>query len=213
MASAAPVLPQQSIVTGPAPVGRIAFSFDPEKFTQAAVYVISRCPPVMTRKKLFKLLYFADKEHLVKYARPILRDYYINMDQGPVPSASYDLVKANLERWPQIVIDAFAKHVEVSGMYLSVRASAGTDLLSKSDIEVLNAVIDRYGLRGANYLSALSHRDKAWLETQRNRRIDYALFFDEPEVQAIRALVEYDQPIRDISKECHRHRPPSAVER
>jgi hypothetical protein len=98
-------------------------------------------------------------------------------------------------------------------MYLSVRASAGTDLLSKSDIEVLNAVIDRYGLRGANYLSALSHRDKAWLETQRNRRIDYALFFDEPEVQAIRALVEYDQPIRDISKECHRHRPPSAVER
>jgi uncharacterized phage-associated protein len=213
MASAAPVLSQQSTVRTPAPTRRIAFNFDPEKFTQAAVYVISRCPTGMTKKKLFKLLYFADKEHLLRYARPILKDHYINMDQGPVPSASYDLVKANLERWPQSAIDAFAKHIEVSGMYVSVRASAGTDLLSKSDIEILDGVIDRYGLRGANYLSALSHRDRAWLESQRNRRIDYALFFDEPEVQAVRALVEYDQPIRDISKECHRHRPTPAVER
>jgi uncharacterized phage-associated protein len=192
----------------------IAFHFEPEKFTQAAVYVISRCPVGMTRKKLFKLLYFADREHLVTYARPILNDYYVNMDQGPVPSASYDLVKANLQRWSQDVIDAFSKHVEVSDMRLSVREPTGTDLLSKSDILVLDAIIERYGARGADYLSALSHRHKAWLESQRNRRIDYALFFDEPGMEGVRELVEYDQPIRDVSKEESRHqRPPSVVER
>jgi uncharacterized phage-associated protein len=212
MASAAPVLFQQSIASGPAP-GRIAFNFDPEKFTQAAVYIISRCPAGMTKKKLFKLLYFADREHLVTYARPILNDYYVNMDQGPVPSASYDLVKANLQRWPQSVIDAFSKHVEVSGIHLSVREPTGTDLLSKSDIAVLDAIIDRYRARSADYLSALSHRHKAWLESQRNRRIDYALFFDEPDMEGVRALVEYDQPIRDISRQCRRRRPPSVVER
>jgi uncharacterized phage-associated protein len=200
MASAAPVLSQQSDVRSTAPVARIAFNFDPEKFTQAAVYIISRCPAGMTKKKLFKLLYLADREHLFRYARPILNDYYINMDQGPVPSASYDLVKANQRRWPQTIIDAFLRHVKVSGMYLSVGESAGDDLLSKSDIMALDAVIDSYGMRSADYLSALSHRHRAWLESQRYTRIDYALFFEESDVEGIRELIEYDQPIRDISR-------------
>jgi uncharacterized phage-associated protein len=154
----------------------------------------------MTRKKLFKLLYFADREHLFRYARPILKDRYINMDQGPVPSGSYDLVKSNLKTWPQGVIDAFSRYIEVRGMHISVREPAGTDLLSKSDIAVLDEVIDRYGARSADYLSALSHRHRAWLESQRNRPIDYDLFFDDPELEGVRELAEYNQPIRSISK-------------
>jgi uncharacterized phage-associated protein len=123
------------------------------------------------------------------------------MDQGPVPSGSYDLVKANLNRWSQDVIDAFSRHVQVSGMRISVREPAGTDLLSKSDMAVLDEVIEHYGTRSADYLSALSHRHRAWLESQRNRRIDYAVFFDDSEVEAVRELVEHNQPIRDISKD------------
>ena len=60
--------------------------------------------------------------------------------------------------------------------------------------------MDRYGARSAEYLSALSHRHRAWLESQRNRPIDYALFFDDPEVEGVRELVEHNQPIRDISR-------------
>lgn len=155
----------------------------------------------MTRKKLFKLLYFADREHLFRYARPILKDRYINMDQGPVPSGSYDLVKANTRRWPQPVLDAFSKHIGVRGMHIFLRVPAGADLLSKSDVSVLSEVIDKYGSRSADYLSGLSHRHKAWIESQRNRPIDYSLFFDDdPETQDMRELVEHNQPIRDVSK-------------
>ena len=176
---------------------QIAFQFDPQKFTQAATYVMSRCPVDMTRKKLFKLLYFADREHLFRYARPILKDRYINMDQGPVPSGSYDLVKANAKKWPQHVIDEFSRHIEVKGMRLAVREPAGTDLLSKSDIAVLDEIINRYSSRSADYLSALSHRHKAWLESQRNRPIDYNLFFaDDPDTSDVRELVENSQPVQ-----------------
>jgi uncharacterized phage-associated protein len=122
------------------------------------------------------------------------------MDQGPVPSASYDLVKGNLKRWPQSAIDAFSRYVRVSGMHISAGEPAGTDLLSKSDMAALDSVIDRYGARSAEYLSALSHRHRAWLESQRNRPIDYALFFEDPEVEGVRELVEHNQPIRDISR-------------
>lgn len=190
----------------------IAFQFDPEKFTQAAVYVTSRCPARMTKKKLFKLLYLADREHLFRYARPILKDRYINMDQGPVPSGSYDLVKANLRRWPQSVIDQFSRHIEVRGMQIVLREPAGVDLLSKSDTAVLDEIVDRYGARSADYLSALSHRHVAWLQSQRNRPIDYVLFFaDNPEVEYMRELVEHNQPIRDIPKNARvQSQPPTA---
>jgi uncharacterized phage-associated protein len=178
----------------------IEFHFNPEKFTQAVAYVASRCPKGMTKKKLFKLLYFADREHLFRYARPVLNDRYINMDQGPVPTASYDLVKANRKRWSQSVIDMLSRHIEVLGMHIAIREPARTDLLSRSDISVLDEVTARYGVRSADYLSALSHRHKAWLESQRNRRIDYSLFFDDPAVESARELVEYNQPITDISR-------------
>src|SRR5450759_3309300 len=79
----------------------ISFHFNPETFTQASAHVISGCQGSITRMKLFKLLYLADRAHLIKYARPILKDRYVNMDQGPVPSASYDLVKKNLRTWSQ----------------------------------------------------------------------------------------------------------------
>ena len=57
---------------------RIAFEFDVEKFVNASVYLVERCPEV-TKMKLAKLLYFADKEHLLAYGRTITGDRYIKM--------------------------------------------------------------------------------------------------------------------------------------
>jgi uncharacterized phage-associated protein len=185
----------------------ISFHFNPETFTQASAHVISGCQGSITRMKLFKLLYLADRAHLIKYARPILKDRYVNMDQGPVPSASYDLVKKNLRTWSQGAIDEFSKYIQVSDIHVSVIESPGTDMLSQSDIAELDIVVARYGKSTAGFLSALTHRHKAWQASQRNRPIDYALFFDNPEVEGIQDLVEYDQPIRNISKNASIHQP------
>src|SRR5690606_40518414 len=38
--------------------------------------------------KLMKLMYFADRDHLVKYGFPITGDMYIKLPYGPVPSFS-----------------------------------------------------------------------------------------------------------------------------
>ncbi len=178
----------------------IAFQFNPEKFTQVAAYITSRCRSGMTRKKLFKLLYFADREHLFRFGRPILKDFYINMDQGPVPSQAYDLVKGNAKKCTKEALDNFAKHIKVDGMRIGLRSPAGTDLLSKSDTSVLDEILRLYGHRSADYLGALSHRHKAWLESERNRRIDYSLFFEDPDTDSMRELVESNQPIRNLSK-------------
>lgn len=44
--------------------------------------------------KLFKILYFADQKHLIRYGSLITDDNYIAMNNGPVPSMAYDILKA-----------------------------------------------------------------------------------------------------------------------
>ncbi len=173
------------------------YHFGWEKFAQATAYLTERCPSV-TKKKLMKLLFFADKEHLIRYGRPVINDFYVNMDQGPVPSKAYDLIKQNTKTWGPDVIDAFSEFIEVDGIHIRLRKSPGTDLLSASDVNVLQRIVNQYGRMSAERLSAESHRTKAWLDSERNRRIDYALFFDSPEADQIKSIAEDDQPIRDL---------------
>src|SRR5690348_12475436 len=134
-------------------MGTISFQFDPEKFFQVAGYFMTRCPGDMTRKRLLKLLYFADREHLLLYGRPIVKDYYVNMDQGPVASRAYDLIKGNHHTWSLDVLAEFDKHFATSGIYITLRDRfLQTDLLSQSDVEILNATIAKYGQKTADHL-------------------------------------------------------------
>jgi uncharacterized phage-associated protein len=174
--------------------------FDPEKFIQVASYLTARCR-LMTKKKLLKLIYFADKDHLLRYGRPVLNDYYVNMDQGPVASQSYDIIKLNHRNCPLEILDRFRGHIQIKGYRLTSIREASTKRLSPSDVEALDCVIARYGFMGAEHLSALSHREKAWLQTKTNELIDYRLFFDTPKSDDMRQLVEQDQVVRNLVNE------------
>ena len=66
--------------------------FDKTKALNALLYVANR----VQRKdfhKIFKIVYFADRQHLAEWGRPITGDTYIAMDAGPVPSRMYDMMK------------------------------------------------------------------------------------------------------------------------
>ena len=66
---------------------RIRFQFSPSKLVQAIAYFAWKKVPQLTKLKTAKLLYFADKHHLLAHGRPILGDVYFCMPHGPVPSA------------------------------------------------------------------------------------------------------------------------------
>lgn len=42
--------------------------------------------------KLIKLLYFLDREALLRWGRPVTTDRYVSMDNGPVVSRIYELI-------------------------------------------------------------------------------------------------------------------------
>ena len=61
------------------------FDFRPEKFASAVAYLV-QLKPGLTKKQLCKLLFLADKQHLLRYGRTITGDRYFALEQGPIPT-------------------------------------------------------------------------------------------------------------------------------
>lgn len=56
-------------------IGMIYFTFKLRKFASVVAYLVARRLGI-TKKELCKVIYFADKEHLLRYGRPITGDRY-----------------------------------------------------------------------------------------------------------------------------------------
>ena len=63
---------------------KVKFKFDEEKFT-AVMQILCQEVDDLDMNKALMLLYFIDKEHLLKYGRPILGDEYVKMDLFAAP--------------------------------------------------------------------------------------------------------------------------------
>lgn len=138
--------------------------------TIEAIDLLARLKDGITQYYVGKLLYFADKEHLLDYGRPITGDRYVAMEHGPVPSAVRDILKADAAV-PDECIQAFDDRIETAHVqnriYLTSKKTADFKLLSGSEQEYLRDAVHKYGNRTFGELKALSH-DDAWQEAWDN---------------------------------------------
>lgn len=137
----------------------IKFEYDMAKAVEVILYIANRIPSP-TFMSIFKLMYFADKTSLELFGRLICGDSYVAMENGPVPSASYNLVKAADDTDNYGFKVRFKYHIEPL-------REANLDELSESDIDCLDMTIDSLGKFPAWYLSKISHEDDAWQENWR----------------------------------------------
>ncbi|MDR0605497.1 MAG: SocA family protein [Bacteroidales bacterium] len=151
----------------------IAFNFNLDRALNAILYVASKLK-VSDFHKIFKILYFADREHLSKYGRPVTGDTYIKMESGPVPSNIYDILKAvRGDSFFSSKADNFAKMFTVEANYIiKPIQKANMDYLSKSDIIELDASIDKCKDKSFEELKILSH-DLAWNSAKNNSPISF----------------------------------------
>jgi len=173
----------------------IRFTFKPEKFVNAIAYFIQQCPGV-GRTKACKLLYFADKEHLLRYGRPITGDRYYRLPYGPIPTKGLNMLRgmstpanaALLNRW-----------LSLEGENIRAKRRPDLTVFSKSDLRVLEEICTNYGGYSATYLSKLSHKEAPWKKTNPSEPIDFALFFEgRPETEELRKIVEREQKSRKV---------------
>ncbi len=139
--------------------------FDAKKALEVLLYIAENTTDLY---HALKVLYFADKEHLVKYGRLICGDSYYAMRLGPVPSGVYDLVK-------YVRGDGFCSIGSLAKEAFSMREDdiiphreADREFLSESDMECLDGAVAQYGPLTFGELKDLSHKDKAFEEADQN---------------------------------------------
>ena len=167
------------------------FQFDQEKALAVVLYVTHKILELGERPdlhKIFKILYFADQKHLVKWGRPVSTDYFIAMKHGPVPSAIYDILKSARGDSRLIEQHRFSRFFEVHDHFVKPKQPPKTEILSESDLAALDEAISENVRLGFAELEKKSH-GKAWRSAGKDDRIPFK--FIAQEAGATSEMVSY----------------------
>jgi uncharacterized phage-associated protein len=173
-------------------MAHVDFRLDADKVVATSIYIAQHGPPDLTVGKMMKMLFLADKYHLVRYGRPITGDKYEAMDAGPVPSFAYNLFKQLVIKPTTPPCRQLAEALDVDRSYQLPRFSAkngaqfDADQLSVSDLKAIDKTIEQFGGKTFEELSAITHTmaayDKAWKSKgffSKSAHMKFEDFFDD----------------------------------
>jgi len=147
--------------------------FNEDKTINAVLYIVSK----LRRRdfhKIFKILYFSDREHLNEFGRSITGDKYVAMPDGPVPSNLYDIFKSvRGDGYFKENGKKFANFFSVVDWDI-VNSNKEPDLrkLSKTDLKHIDKSLELYGDMSWDEIREKSH-DYAWRSTASNKEINF----------------------------------------
>jgi len=157
----------------------VRFTFDFEKTLAAMVYLASKNPPNLDKYKFCKLIFLADKYHLVRFSRPITGDYFCAMEYGPVPSNVLGLLDGFLDgKGDAEAVGRMKEHLETdtSYQYPHFRARPGNfdfdEDLSISDMQALDEILARHANKSFEELKGLTHEMTAYKEVWEDPKRD-----------------------------------------
>ncbi len=131
--------------------------------TQTIYYLLRKLGPT-DKLKIVKLVYLADKYHLLHYARTITGDRYYAMEHGPVGSMVKDVFAPN-ELSMGKADSEYARrllHHDVGHRYRSGEENVDLDMLSATDIEALDFTAAKFGRMSTRDLRDYTHRYPEW---------------------------------------------------
>ena len=154
------------------------FLLDKEKAIEALVY-IARAFPGVGRFHACKILYFAERDHLRVFGRPIIGDRYHAMENGPVPSFAYNVLKGELAPAEMQVADGALLTIDRyrHPAYEAAREPR-LEYFSRSDLECLDKAIEYGAKRSFGAISDETHHHKAWAEANQNAPMKWDDFLD-----------------------------------
>lgn len=127
-------------------------------------YLLSRIKKA-GKIKLIKLVYLADKYHLLRYGRTVTNDDYYAMERGPVGTTVKDVLSLDKE-----MLAGEYKHIaKLIGMdggdYVALPlAHPHYDHLSETDKEALDFVIEKFGKKTGAQLTTYTHKYPEWAQ-------------------------------------------------
>lgn len=191
-------------------MSELQFKFSIEKFIQSLVFFSKNGVTDLTKLKAAKLFYFADKQHLIKYGRPIIGDVYYALNLGPVPSQADDFFDeasaAHLAGPSTPEQEEFLRYLDVVADYWPRYVATGEEnfrVFSRSDLEVLSQTAAKYGRTHWKHLVEITHEEPAFKLADQKRRpngralMPYETFFEGEDGDMLK-VAQAEQEHRDL---------------
>ncbi len=165
----------------------IKYKVNSEKAIETILY-LSTLKPGIDLYHIAKIIFYAEKEHINKYSRPIIGDKYICGKDGPFPSKIRDLVHGKESYLNIDDLQTIHKAINISKNegeefpHIRPLREPNMDFFSESDIECLLEAFKIYGDLSFLGLRKLTHDELCYYESVRDKEIDYSLLVDEDNI-------------------------------
>ncbi|MEN8265030.1 MAG: Panacea domain-containing protein [Nitrospirota bacterium] len=141
-----------------------------------SIYYILKKVKKADKIKLVKLIYLADKYHLIRYGRTITNDDYYAMEHGPVGTTVKEVLnfdEFNMSRKALKYASSLIEKIDNNNFKAKANAKNDFDMLSDSDKEALDFVIEKFGKMRQWELRDYTHKYPEWYQYEdlfRNKR-------------------------------------------
>ena len=118
--------------------------YDVEKAAQVVAFFAKKAGGAINVLKVSKLVYLAEREYMRLYDEPMFFDRLVSMPDGPVASITLNFMNGVVtdDRWSRFI--GARNGVDIPLVRRDVNASE-FDHLSRADVEILDALWNRFG--------------------------------------------------------------------
>lgn len=149
--------------------------FNYKKAVQALNFFAIKEGGSINKMKALKLVWLSDRLHLRQYSRTITGDIYFALKNGPVASTTRNLMEDweigdchhlwSLETIERVYRNLFITQGQDNYFFDSIK-NLDEKVFSKTDLEILTTIYDKYGHLTEFQLSDLSHEFPEWKQYQ-----------------------------------------------
>ena len=140
--------------------------YEDQKIKEIVLYILSKTG-VVDYYHLMKILYLAERQHLVRWGAKITTDDYYALPHGPVPSRIYDSLKEIKENKGGLFTDIVS--VDKNSSNVNPLRIPNMDYLSKSEVEALDGAIKKNIVKSFAELEQMTH-DEYYFKALANGR-------------------------------------------
>lgn len=135
-----------------------------KEFIEKILYILTKTGGI-DYYRLFKVLYFAEREYLTTVCRKLVADDFCALPHGPVPTRLFDAIKGGrCDDFSKAVGEVVSFAGEDAGNVLVPNRAPQLSMISKLEIDVIDRTIDKYASLSFAELRRLSH-GLAWNAT------------------------------------------------
>lgn len=149
-----------------------------KKYQNAVLYLCQKLKGgVRGKKKLAKLLYFADFDLYEKIQKSITGDVYCALPMGPVPSALEEIT-VEMTKKKMLGVEQVKEHegYNATEVYKSL-TKPDLSVFNEEEKKMLDRIVVKYGHLTGKQLEELSHLEAPYVGTELRKEIPYELAF------------------------------------